>query len=253
MNQRVIRRPKLTTKSYNLNYFHLRNPLVIAWWSLTYPGFGHIALGSVAKGLFLFIGEVIINYKANVNMAIIYSFIGEFQKAKDVLDTQWLLVYTGVLFLAVWDSYRLTIEFNKFSILGDREDAPMIPLELGGISINGLEKRNPWVAFAWSILVPGLGQLYTAQTVKSIFLVIIGAAFIICSHTLQAIHYTFVGNFSQAQSVLDWQLALNVPSFFGFAVWDAYINSVEINKLFDKEQAKYFRKHFQNLNYSWPH
>ncbi len=253
MNQPMVRRPKLTTTSYNLNMFHLRNPLIIAWWSLAFPGFGHIALGSMLKGIFLFSGEILVNQKAHINTAIIYSFLGDFQGAKQVLDTQWLLVYTGVLFFGVWDSYRLTIEFNKFSVLGDRENAPMSPLALSAAGINGLGQRYPWALFAWSVLVPGLGQLYNSELVKAIFLAIIGSGIIIFSHSLQAIHYTFVGDYTHAKACLDWQLALNIPSFYGFAVWDAYVNGVEFNKLFDQEQAQYFREQFQNPTFRWPH
>ncbi|MEN6388793.1 MAG: hypothetical protein ABFD04_00110 [Syntrophomonas sp.] len=112
MTYKLVRRPKVTVKSYDINAFHLRNPLVIAWWSLAFPGFGHIALGSIIKGIFLSVSEVIVNQKAHTNMATIYTFIGDFQKAKEVLDTQWLLVYTSVLFLGVWDSYRMQQTFG---------------------------------------------------------------------------------------------------------------------------------------------
>lgn len=253
MNQPSVRRPKLTTTSYSLNIFHLHHPLVIAWWSLAFPGFGHIALGSIIKGIFLFIAEIVINQKSHINMAIIYSFTGNFAQAKQVLDTQWLLLYTGALFYGVWDSYRLALEFNKLSVLGDRENGTLTPITLGSVSINCLEKRTPWVSFAWSIITPGLGQLYNADFIKAIFLVIIGAGVIGFSHSLQAIHYTFLGDFTQAKAVLDWQLALNIPSFYGFALWEASVSTVEFNKLFDREQAQYFKSQFQNPNFDWPH
>ncbi|MEN6328581.1 MAG: hypothetical protein ABFD18_20535 [Syntrophomonas sp.] len=251
MSQTAVRRPKLTSTGYNLNVFHLRNPYVIAWWSLAFPGFGHIALGSIIKGVFLFIAEIAINQKAHINMAIIYSFVGDFELAKQVLDTQWLLLYTGALFYGIWDCYRLTLEYNKMSVLGDRENADLVPIVLGAVSINGLEKRTPWVSFAWSIITPGLGQLYNADFIKAIFLVLIGAGIICFSHSLQAIHYSFLGDFAQAKAVLDWQLALNIPSFYGFAIFEAYVKTVEFNKLFDQAQAQYFRNNFQNPNFDW--
>ncbi len=244
-SNQIIRRPKVNMTSFSLNSFHLRTPWVIAWWSLAFPGFGHLACGSMAKGIFVFIGEAIINQMAHINLAIMYSFTGEFAKAKDVLDTQWLLLYCGVLVFAIWDSYRLAIEFNKLSVLGDRESAPIVPTKIGAAS-NALEKRNPRVALVWSLLIPGIGQLYTAETIKAIFLMVVSSSVIIASNALPAIGYTVMGDFQQGKAVIDWQLFINIPSFYGFAAWDAYVNAIEINKLFDIEQAQYFRNNFQN-------
>lgn len=249
MNQpanQIIRRPKVNMTSYSLNSFHLRKPWVIAWWSLTFPGFGHMACGSMAKGIFVFGGEAIINQMARINLAILYSFTGEFAKAKEVLDTQWMLLYCGILVFSIWDSYRLAVEFNKFSVLADRENARIAPVNLGVASMNGLEKRNPRVAMAWSLLIPGIGQLHTAETIKAVFLMAVSAAVIVKSNALIAVGYTAVGDFQQAKTVLDWQLFINIPSFYGFAAWDAYVNAIEINKLFDMEQAQYWRSQFQN-------
>ena len=248
----TVRRPKIHLTSYSLNYFHLRNPWVIAWWSICYPGFGHLTLGSMAKGIFLFGGEAVINYKAHVNLAIIYSFTGKFQQAKDVLDTQWLLIYCGVLMFAVWDSYRVAIECNKCSVLGDRENAPIATTALGAAAVNVLDKRNPRLTIAWSMLIPGLGQLYNAETVKATFLLLVGALIIISSHALQAVGYTAVGDFQHAKAIIHWQWFLNIPSFFGFAVWDAYSCTVELNKIFDMEQAQYFRNNFQSASFNRP-
>jgi TM2 domain-containing membrane protein YozV len=225
---------------------------MIAWWSLAYPGFGHLSLGSMAKGIFVFLGELVINYKAHINLAIIYSFTGEFQKSKEVLDTQWLLIYCGILVYAVWDSYRLAVEFNKLSVLGDRENAQIAPTSLGNAAINALEKRNPWLSVIWSLLVPGLGQLYNAETFKALFLLLIGASITIASHALQAIGLSAIGEFQQATAIIDPKWFLNIPSFYVYTVWDAYCGSVELNKLFDQEQAQYFRNNFQSTNFPKP-
>ncbi len=248
----IIRRPKVYLTSFSLNGFHKKNPWVIAWWSLTFPGFGHLALGSMAKGIFVFIGESVLNQMAKINLAIIYSFTGEFEKAKEVLNTQWLLLYCGILVFAIWDSYRLTVEFNKLSVLADRENAPLTPTMIGAASLNAFEKRNPWVSMAWSLLGPGLGQLYNAETIKAIFLLLLSSTHIVASHSLQAIGYTAVGDFQQAKAVLDWQTFLNIPSFYVFAAWDAYADSSAINQLFDIEQAQYLRANFQDTNFKKP-
>lgn len=195
---------------------------------------------------------MIVNFMAHINLSIMYSFTGNFSQAKEVLNNQWLLLYCGILVFAIWDSYRLAIECNKLSVLADREYAPIMPAALGAFSINALEKRNPRLAIAWSILLPGLGQLYNAETIKAVFLLLIGAFIIIHSHALQAIGYTAVGDFHQAHAIINWQWLINIPSFFVFTVWDAYQSSVLSNQLFDIEQAQFFRNKYQNPDFKRP-
>lgn len=247
-----IRRPKMNISSYSINCFHLKRPWVVALWSFFYPGFGHLRSGSIVKGMFLFSFEFIINYQAHLNLAILYSFTGNFQQAKEVLNTQWLLMYCAILIFSVWDSYRLAVETNKLSLLADRKNAPITPTVIGSFGIDGLDKRNPWVGVMWSLLLPGLAHLYDSQAVKAIFILIAGVGIVIMSHVLQAIGYTAIGEFAQAKAVLDWQWLLNVPSFYGFAAWDAYIDIVQMNQLFEIEQARYLKNNFQNPAFALP-
>lgn len=46
------------------------------WLSATFPGLGHIRLGSYLKGFILIALEIIINIKADLNLSILYSFTG---------------------------------------------------------------------------------------------------------------------------------------------------------------------------------
>ncbi len=248
----IVRRPKVALSGYSINAFHLRNPLVVAWWSLAYPGFGHLRVISTAKGIFLFIGELVINLKSNLNLAILYSFTGNFAMAKQVLNTQLLLLYCGILVYSVWDSYRVSIEINKYSVLADHENAPMVPMAIGSVGINAMDKRNPWVALAWAILIPGAGHLYCMTLVQALFMMIGGASIMYFAHFLPAIHYTALGEFAQAKAVVDWQWLLNVPSFYCFSIYDAYAKSVEINKIFDQEQAQFLRNNYQSHLFKMP-
>ncbi len=248
----IIRRPKSAISGFSFNAVHLRNPLVVAWWSLVYPGFGHFRLVSILKGMFLFTGEMLINTHAHINLAIIYSFTGGFAMAKQVLNNRLMLLYCGILIFAVWDSYRAAIEINKVSVLADHENAPMTPTALKSVGVNFYEKRNPWVAVSWSALMPGLGHLYCVAVVEAVFLIIGGAAIIFYSHLLPAIHYTFLGQFAQARAVIDPQWLLNIPSFYCFSMYDAYVKSVEINKIFDQEQAQYMRNNYQSPLFKMP-
>lgn len=248
----VIRRPKSAISTYSVAIFHLRNPFVTAWWSLAYPGFGHLRLGSTIKGVFFFVGELLINLHAKLNLAIIYSFTGNFAMAKQVLHLDLLLLYCGILTFAVWDSYRVALEINKFSVLADHENGPIDPMIMGSAGLNSLDKRNPWLAVAWSILIPGAGQLYCLALVEAFFMMIGAISIMHFSHFLPAVHYTFLGQFAQAKEVVDWQWLLNIPSFYCFSIYDAYIKAVELNKLFDQEQAQFLRNNYRSTTFKMP-
>jgi hypothetical protein len=248
----TIRRPKVSITPFNTNSIHLRNPWTLAFWSLLYPGFGHISNGCISKGFLLFAGEMLINYKSHLNLAILYSFNGAFPEAVQVLNIHYLIIYCSVLVFAIWDSYRLTVECNKLSVLADWENAVIIPTRLSGIGLNSLDKRNPWLSVAWSMLLPGLGHMYNGLTMLPTIIFIMLSGIFFASHGLEAIMYTLWGDFSQARAVIDWQWFMNLPSFYGFAAWDAYIKTVEFNKLFNLEQARYFKSTYQGCALQMP-
>jgi len=248
----IARRPKAAISLASINVFHLRNPIVVSIWSLIYPGFGHMRLVSIAKGVFLFTGELLINTQTHLNMAILYSFTGNYIMAKQVLDTRLLLLYCGILVFAIWESYRIAIEINKFSVLADHENDPLVPTVLSASGLNVFEKRNPWVAMAWSMLIPGAGHLYSLSIVIAVFMMIGGGVIIYLSHLLPAISYTAIGQIAQAKEVIDWQWLINFPSFYCFSIFDAYTKSVEINKIFDQEQAQFLRNNYQSPLFEMP-
>jgi hypothetical protein len=231
---------------------HLRNPFVIAAWSVLFPGMGHLLLSKYLRGFLLFLWEVFINYKAHINLLILYSFTGDFEKAKSVVDLQWMTLYVPTYIFAIWDSYRTTVDMNHAYVLASREDAQIKPFKLGSMEVNYLDKRNPWVSAVWSLLVPGSGQLYIHRLVTAVFVIVWWIIICYNSKLLPAFHYTFLGNFKQAKSVLDMQWFLNVPSVYFFAIYDAYINTVENNKLFDLEQSKYLKRQYENSNFIMP-
>lgn len=231
---------------------HLRNPFVVACWSVAFPGMGHLMLSKYLRGFALFLWELFVNHKARVNLLILYSFIGDFEKAKAVVDIQWLSLYIPTYLFAIWDSYRTTVDLNQLYILAAREDAEISPFKIGALEINYLDKRTPWVSAIWSLLIPGAGHLYTHRLITSIFLVIWWIAICYYSKLLPATHYTLLGDFSQAKAVLNMQWFLNVPSVYFFAMYDAYKYTVENNKLFDWEQSKFLKKDYQNPDFIMP-
>lgn len=231
---------------------HLRNPFIIAAWSVAFPGMGHLLLSKYLRGFVLFLWEVFVNYKAHINLLIYYSFIGDFEKAKQVVDIQWMTLYVPTYIFAIWDSYRTTIDMNHAYMLAAREDAEIKPFKIGAMEVNYLDKRNPWVSVMWSLLVPGAGQLYIHRLITAFFLV--SWFIVICynSKFLPAMHYTLLGDFEQVKAVVDIHWLLNIPSVYFFGMYDAYINTVENNKLFDWEQRKFLKRQYQNSNFVIP-
>jgi hypothetical protein len=193
--------------------------------------------------------EVIINANSNINLAMVYSFTGQFEMAKDVLNKRWLILYIAVYIQAIWDSYRQTIELNRHFLLAEAENAPIIPFRMTGFAINYLDKRNPSLALAWSMLFPGLGQLYLHRLPTGFILIAWCIVSSYLSHILEGLHFTLMGSFDQAIAVLDPEWALTLPSIYCFAAYEAYVVAVEYNKLYKKEQKQFLEKNYQNPKY----
>jgi TM2 domain-containing membrane protein YozV len=248
-NDNTARRYRAHVSILGTTQIHLRNPYIIAWWSAAFPGFGHLLLSKYLRGFVLIIWEVIVNIQANVNIAMVYSFQGEIEQAKEVLDTRWLLIYIPVYIFAIWDSYRTTVDLNKVFVLADREEHKFNSFSIGALEINYLDKRNPVMAVLWSAFIPGLGQLYIHRIVTAFFVIIWTVIFFYYSHALEAISLLFLGEIKMATTVLEPEWLLFFPSLYGFSIFDAYINTVENNKLYDKEQRKYFLEKYQSPSF----
>jgi len=85
-SQSSVRRYLAYVGLFGTTQLHLRNPFVIAGWSLAFPGLGHLLLSKYTRGYLLFLWEIFVNVNGHINLAILYSFTGRFQMAKDVLD-----------------------------------------------------------------------------------------------------------------------------------------------------------------------
>lgn len=186
------------------------------------------------------------NVKAHVNGAMIYSFQGNIDLAKEVLDTRWLLMYIPVYLFGIWDGYRTTVDMNKVYLLAERENHRFNSFSLGALEINYLDKRDPVIAVMWSIFVPGLGQLYVHRILTAIFVIVWLVIFFYFSHVQEAVVLLFLGKIKEATSVIQPEWLLFIPSHYGFALYDSYINSVENNKLFEKELRNYLTESYQS-------
>ncbi|MGG0465089.1 hypothetical protein [Priestia aryabhattai] len=248
-NDNTARRYIAHVSIFGTTQIHLRNPYVIAWWSAAFPGFGHLLLSKYLRGFVLFISEVVINLQSNINVAMIYSFQGDIDMAKESLNIRWLLIYIPVYIFAIWDSYRTTVDLNKIYLLAERENHAFNSFTIGSMEINYLDKRNPIMSIIWSLFMPGLGQLYIHRIIGAFFIVIWTVVFFYYSHLLEAISLLFLGEIQKATNVLNSEWLLFFPSLYGFATYDAYINTVENNKLAEKEQKNFLEKTYQNPDF----
>jgi hypothetical protein len=246
------RRIRAYQSQFTISQLHLRNPYVVAFFSFSYPGFGHLLLHRYLSAFILILWELFINQYAQVNSGIYYSLLGDFDKAKEVLEERWLIIYVSIYMLGIWDSYRTTLDMNKQYLLADREDAPLPPLELGSWDINYLDKRNPLVALAWSALIPGLGHLYLHKMITGFFIFGYTVAILYFGDIPMGIKYTMVGDFEKAKDIFHIQWLLYLPSIYLFIIYDAYTSAVEYNKLFEKEMSKYLRQNYQTRNFKFP-
>jgi hypothetical protein len=87
-------------------------------WNIAFPGFSQLLSGHYIKGILFVFLEFLINSNSQFNLAIMYSFLGEMDKAYSVLNYQWIMFYPCVYMFAIWDAYRFAMpEDEKLSFL----------------------------------------------------------------------------------------------------------------------------------------
>ncbi|MCM3243277.1 hypothetical protein M3598_11020 [Cytobacillus oceanisediminis] len=251
----VLRKQKEASKLSHLSIFgttqiHLRNPYIIAMWSVMFPGYGHLLLNKYLRGFSLVIWELFINQSIHLNSAMVYSFIGEIEKAKEVLDVRYMHLYIPVYIFAIWDSYRTTVDMNKIYLLNEKDAAAVERLVIKPFEINYLDKRNPLSAIMWSVTIPSLGQLYIHRIFAALFTLVMTVILVHFSHFIEAFHYLLVGELKKSTQVLNAQWLMYLPSFYFFTIYDSYMNVVENNKLYDSEQKRLLRKFYQSKSFT---
>ncbi|MEY8738399.1 hypothetical protein AB9M62_01780 [Bacillales bacterium AN1005] len=104
-NKKEVRRNLAQISIWGTTYIHPRNPYVVALWSVTFPGYGHLLLHKYIRGFALIVWEIFINQKSHLNLSMVYSFMGEIHLAKEVLNINYVYMYIPVYLFAIWDSY----------------------------------------------------------------------------------------------------------------------------------------------------
>jgi hypothetical protein len=78
------------------------------------------------------------------------------------------------------------------------------------------------IAALFSILMPGLGQVYNRQFVKGIIFLIIEHFDNTLGHINDAIHLDFNGFHREAINVTNFEYMLFYPGFYVYCIWDAW-------------------------------
>jgi len=251
-NQKPARRLTDYITPYGFNFVHSRKPWVVAFWSAMFPGYGHIMLCKYGLGLILVTWETVINTLAGINSAIFYSCTGQFELAKKVLDKNWIFLYIGVYIFSIWDSYRRTIHLNNHYEIGYREKDNIFISNMSLLELNVLEKREPILALIWSLIVPGLGELYLHRFVTSAYFILWLSIVIKYSHIMPAMYCSFIGDFAQAKALVNPQWLLFLPSIVGFNAYTSYVNTVQLNRIYEREQAQYLKETYQDDKFEMP-
>lgn len=236
----------------SINYLHVRNPWVSAFWSAAFPGLGQVMMCKYIIGYGLIIWEFFINQKANINLAIVYSMLGDFDKAKDVINTKLFLMYIPMYIYGIWDSFTRTNLYKKDYFLSYKKGYHVISKNINTFELNKLEKHNPLFSLIWSVFTPGMGYLYINRMLSVFIFVLWFVVIVYFSKLLPGIHYTMQGDFNAAKNILNPQWLLYLPSLYIFVIYDSYVQTVEYNKIFEREQSSYFKREYQNKDFIMP-
>ena len=241
-----FRRPLATISVFGITFLHRQNPLMVAWWSIVFPGFGHYMLNQYVRATLFTLSELIINTLSHVNEAIIYTFCGKFEMAKSVIQIRWIYGYLAILFYAIWDSYRSTIVQNKMCELAELENEPLESNIIHPLEIQYLEQKSPYTAAVYSFFFPGLGQVYNHRFGLAFYAMFWWWVYVTLSHVYESLFFFLMGDMGQSISVLRPHWLLFMPSVLSGSMYHAFITAVEHNRLYKVEQKQHLIKTYKN-------
>lgn len=241
--------PRVVLKTLDIAFVRHRNPWVSVWWSVCLPGFGHFAMGQHLKGLIFMSWEIVVNQLGHVNTAIYHTVLGDFDKAKAVLDYRWAILYPLFYIFAMLDSYRVCMDINW---IADMESVqPRRRFDHVAVSVFGIStlcRRNPVMAAVWSAVAPGLGHLYCDRRVKAFILTGWYLAVTLNANLVLSVFHLIQGDFETARQLVDFQWLLFWPSIYIFGIVDAYQDTVEQNGLYQEAFEYRMRRYIKNTN-----
>lgn len=247
------RRKLYIVKPWSNNFLKLTNPLVVAWWSAAFPGFGYILIGDFLLGFILMMFELAVNSFANINSSIFYTLIGDFDQAKEILDKRWFLAYMAIYVFTIFDSYRRSVEYNKSYILAYREKRKNLNyFELGALGVGHIDKVPPLNSVIWAALSSGISSIYFKNIPNLLFGLFWIGILSYESRLLESIYYSFILDFPTSKSLLEPQWFLFFPSVYVFVLYHTYLTNIYSNKAFDLTLSLHLKEHYQNQDFPMP-
>ncbi|MFC3798488.1 hypothetical protein [Cohnella sp. GCM10012308] len=234
------RYPFLRMSMLGVTYSSAPRPAMVAWWSAAFPGFGHFVINQYARGVLLTLTEMLINTCCRLNDAIVYTFCGRFDDAAAVLDADWAFGYATIYLFAIWDSYRRAEYLGRLRELS-AGGLPIRRMVIHPLDIQYIERKKPLSGFLYSILFPGLGQLYNQRFCLAFYLMFWWWVYIGMSHAPSAGVELLYGSVSRSTAMLSQHWFMFMPSVLGGAAYQAYRGTIEQNKLFREAQRAYLR------------
>jgi hypothetical protein len=89
-----------------------KSPYAAAVWSTVLPGFGQMYNKDYIIGFVLLGFEFLINLYSNLNLALVYSFTGDFARAHNVIDYRWGMFYPSLYAFSIWQAYNAAKAHN---------------------------------------------------------------------------------------------------------------------------------------------
>lgn len=82
-------------------------------WSLLSPGAGQVYIHRIIVAVFLLASWIVVAYFSKLLPAIQYTLLGQFAKAKAIVDWQWYLNIPSIYMYAMYDAYANCVEENN--------------------------------------------------------------------------------------------------------------------------------------------
>ncbi|MCR8630245.1 hypothetical protein [Paenibacillus radicis (ex Xue et al. 2023)] len=105
-----------SVSSFSVNGLNKVSPSIAMFWEMMMPGLGSLYLNHIVSFFFSVITWVLTIYSSRFYVGLYYSFIGEFEKAKSVVDPQWYLfipsIYAGYIHFSYLEAVKNNIQYK---------------------------------------------------------------------------------------------------------------------------------------------
>lgn len=234
-----------TIHTLGTTFIQQHNPIMIAWWSAVFPGFGHYLLNQYVRATLLTLSEVFINTFAHINEAMVFSFCGKFEQALLILEPKWAFGYLTTYLVTIWDSYRSTLYQNKLCHIAYLENHSVSRLKIIPNEIQYIERKKPFISAIYSFFFPGLGQLYNHQVGLAFYAMFWWWIYITFSNLHEAILTLVLGSLADSSSILHPHWLLFMPSVLGGSIYQAYVTTIGHNKLYRIAQRQHLTERYR--------